>query len=145
MKLLILSDGRMGHLNQSIAFAKYLGYSYDVVEIKFKNRFAKVLSYLFDKIGIMSQTLFIANILKSYDVVVGTGSSTYYATKVLAKSLKAGKPLYLFTEYYSKFGKQQSSTLKKSSMEIEKYVENGEAREVVFIEFFKNDVIGEGV
>ena len=101
MKLLILSDSRMGHLNQSIAFAKYLGYSYDVVEIKFKNRFAKVLSYLFDRIGIMSQALFVANIQKSYDIVVGTGSSTYYATKVLAKLLKAKSVVMMLPKGYS--------------------------------------------
>jgi len=101
MKLLILSDGRMGHLNQSIAFAKYVGYSYDVVEIKFKNRFAKVLSYLFDKIAIMSQTLFIANIPKNYDIVVGTGSATYYATKVLAKSMKAKSVTMMLPKGYS--------------------------------------------
>jgi len=89
MKVLILSDGRMGHLNQSIAFTKYMGYSYDIVEVRFKNRFCKALSYLFDKLGIMSQAFFSVNIQKSYDVVIGTGSTTYYATKVLAKSMKA--------------------------------------------------------
>lgn len=101
MKLLILSDGRMGHLNQSIAFAKYLGYSYDIVEIRFKNRFAKALSYLFDKIGIMSQALFVTNIQKSYDIVIGTGSRTYYATKVLAKLLKAKSVVMMLPKGYS--------------------------------------------
>jgi len=101
MKLLVLSDGRVGHLNQSIAFAKYLGYSYDIVEIRFKNRFTKALSYLFDKIGIMSQALFVTNIQKSYDIVIGTGSKTYYATKVLAKLLKAKSVVMMLPKGYS--------------------------------------------
>ncbi len=100
MKLLILSDDRIGHLNQSIAFAKYLGYSYDIVEIRFKNRLTKALSYICDKIGILSQALFEANIEKSYDIVIGTGSGTYYATKVIAKLLKAKSVVMMLPKGY---------------------------------------------
>jgi len=99
-QILILSDGRMGHLNQSIAFAKYTGYSYDIVEIKFKNGFCKALSYFFDKLGIMSQALFVVNIQKNYDVVIGTGSTTYYATKVLAKLIKAKSIVMMLPKGY---------------------------------------------
>ena len=79
MRLLILSDGRMGHLNQSIALARYLNASYDVVEVRFKNRLFKVLSYLFDKVGIYTTFLFETNMQeKPYDYVIGAGSTTYY-------------------------------------------------------------------
>jgi len=44
-------------------------------------------------------------------------------SKVLGDVVKSGKPLYLFTEYYSKFTKEQAEVLKQNSMNIEKYVE----------------------
>ena len=89
-RALILSDDRMGHLNQSMAFVKYLGMPYDVVSIKFRYRWAKTVSYLFDYIGVYTEKLFIVYIpKKKYDLVVGTGSATSYAVKVLAKKLHA--------------------------------------------------------
>jgi len=88
-RILILSDGRAGHLNQSIALAKYLELPYDVVEVQFKNKAYKSFSYLLDKMGIYSQFLFDVKVNRIYDVVVGTGSSTYYAAKVLASGQNA--------------------------------------------------------
>ncbi|MEN8726337.1 MAG: hypothetical protein ABF276_00060, partial [Sulfurovum sp.] len=81
-RALILSDNRMGHLNQSLAFVKYLDISYDVISVKFKYRWYKALSYILDKIGINTEKLFDVQIDKKYDLVVGTGSTTSYATKV---------------------------------------------------------------
>ena len=89
-RALILSDDRLGHLNQSLAFVKYLGIPYDVISIQFISKWAKSLSYLLDKMGLYSQNLFYADIPENkYDVIVGTGSSTAYATRVIAKKLKA--------------------------------------------------------
>ncbi|EIF51006.1 ELM1/GtrOC1 family putative glycosyltransferase [Sulfurovum sp. AR] len=88
-RVLILSDGRPGHLNQSLAFVKYLNVSYDVVSVTFKHQWFKALSYIFDKVGIYSENLFDIQLDKTYDMVVGTGSSTSYATKVLAKKMHA--------------------------------------------------------
>lgn len=88
-RALILSDGRMGHLNQSLAFVKYLELSYDVVPVKFRYKWGKALSYVLDKIGIYTEMLFDIPIDKTYDIVVGTGSTTAYATKVLAKKMDA--------------------------------------------------------
>ena len=94
-RILILSDGKMGHLNQSIAFAKYMALPYDVVQVTFSNKLLKILSYVFDTIGIYTQKLFnlsssnISFSLGNYSMVVGAGSSTYYTTKVLAKKLLA--------------------------------------------------------
>ena len=88
-RALILSDDRMGHLNQSLAFVKYLDLPYDVRSVKFKYRWLKVLSYVLDKLGINTEKLFDIQIDKAYDMVVGTGSTTSYATKVLAKRMHA--------------------------------------------------------
>ena len=41
--------GKPGHLNQSIAFCKIKDISYDILEVKFKSKFHKALSYLLDK------------------------------------------------------------------------------------------------
>jgi mitochondrial fission protein ELM1 len=79
----------MGHLNQSLAFVKYLDLSYDVVPIKFKYKWLKVLSYILDKIGVYAEKLLDIQINETYDMVVGTGSTTSYATKVLAKKMNA--------------------------------------------------------
>lgn len=89
MSTLILSDGRMGHLNQSLALVKYLDVPYDVEMVKFKSRWYKVLSYLLDRLGIYTDTIFTVKIDKEYDWVISTGSTTYYATKVLAKKMQA--------------------------------------------------------
>ncbi len=90
-KILILSDDRMGHLNQSLAFVKYTGMPFDIVSVKFKTRWCKLLSYIFDNLGIYTEIIFDMEIDKThdYDIVVGTGSSTSYLTKVLARKMNA--------------------------------------------------------
>ena len=57
-KVLILTDGKAGHENQSKAFARALGCDFDIVEIHFKSAFHKALSYLFDHLGIHTLSLF---------------------------------------------------------------------------------------
>ena len=99
-RALILSDDRMGHLNQSLAFVKYLDLSYDVVSVNLKYKWSKVLSYIFDKIGIYTDKLFNAKIDKNYDLVVGTGSSTSYATKVLSKKMNAKSVMMMLPRGY---------------------------------------------
>ncbi len=42
--------------------------------------------------------------------------------EALYKAMRAGKPLYLLTEYYTKFSKEQAPVLKENSMNLEKYV-----------------------
>jgi len=105
-KALIVSDGKKGHLNQSIAFCFYIDKEYDILEVKFKNKFFKLLSYMLDKVGLYTILIFIQNeILKrvqndsvcrpepvsgsrvKYDLVVCAGSGTYYAAKTVAKKL----------------------------------------------------------
>ena len=113
-RVLILTDGKAGHENQSKAFARALGCEFDLVEIHFKSAFHKALSYLFDHLGIHTLSLF-ANWPRQarpsredeeredracrghdYAAVLGTGSGTFYAAKSLARKLgvKCGVVLY---------------------------------------------------
>lgn len=87
-RLLILSDGKPGHVNQSIAFARHLGCEYDLVPVTFKRRLYKGLSYLADRFGYYSTNLFNAERLSQrYAAVVSAGSETYYANRTLARQL----------------------------------------------------------
>lgn len=87
-RILIISDGKPGHLNQSIAFCKIKDVSYDILEVNFKSKFHKILSYAFDKIDIYTDILF-KDYKKYYpdfyDAVISTGSGTYYFNKYYAK------------------------------------------------------------
>jgi len=90
-KALIISDGKPGHFNQSIALCQYLGLDYEVVEVAYKSRTAKALSYTLDCFGIHTESLFTRSIkpqTSNFKLVVSTGSTTYYANKLLAKQLK---------------------------------------------------------
>ncbi len=99
-KAIILTDGKAGHENQSKAFARALGLDFVLVPVKFKSRFAKAMSYLYDRLGVSSTRLLegLDNLdsLGKPRVVLGTGSGTFYAAKALAKKLgaKCGVVLY---------------------------------------------------
>ncbi len=84
LKILILSDGKAGHLNQSIAFAKLKNLQFDVVELKNN---IKPFTYLLDFFSIYINLFSLQIEPKNYKAVVSTGSSTYYANKYLAKKL----------------------------------------------------------
>ncbi len=88
-KILILTDGKAGHENQSKAFVRALGRDFDSFEIRFRSKFHKVLSYLFDRFfGVLSPSLFDRPLpAGDYDAVVGAGSGTFYAVKACAKRL----------------------------------------------------------
>lgn len=96
-RVLILTDGKAGHENQSKAFARALGCEAELVPIAFKSKFRKTLSYLLDKIGIRTLGLFDFTLPSGkFAAVIGTGSGTFYAAKALAKKLgvKCGVVLY---------------------------------------------------
>ena len=90
-RILILSDGRFGHLNQSIAFAKYCNLPYEIAEVRPRYFWSKAISYLLDRFAIRTTKLFENISLGSdeYSMVVGTGSATYYLVKTLAYRLSA--------------------------------------------------------
>ena len=114
-KVLILTDGKAGHENQSKAFARALGCAFDLVEVHFKSKFHKALSYLLDRVGVRTLSLLNGeadscplqnkggSIFTSgqetaspFLAVIGTGSGTFYAAKAMAKKLgvKCGVVLY---------------------------------------------------
>lgn len=97
-KILILTDGKAGHENQSKAFARRLGHEAELLPICFKSKFHKALSYLFDKLGLRTLSLLSDVNVPEGEVaaVLGTGSGTFYAAKALAKKLgvKSGVVLY---------------------------------------------------
>jgi len=86
--LLVLSDGKPGHLNQSLAFAGLLGLPAEVREVTFAFAGAKGLSYLLDRLGLLSPHLFrLKGALPECCAVAAAGSATYYAAKVIARQL----------------------------------------------------------
>ena len=87
-KALILTDCKAGHENQSKAFARALGCDFDLVPVAFRSKGAKALSYLLDNLGIFTPRLFNYELpTTNYQLVVGTGSGTFYAAKTVAKRL----------------------------------------------------------
>ncbi|SFZ98401.1 hypothetical protein MNB_SV-5-59 [hydrothermal vent metagenome] len=101
-RVLILSDGRLGHLNQSIALAKYANIPYDIYTIKPKFSFTKALTYIFDKLNFKTKILFDNLKLKDevYTSVVGTGSLCYYMVKVLSEELKCSSVVMMLPKGY---------------------------------------------
>jgi len=87
-RILIISDGKPGHLNQSIAFCKIKNISYDILEVKFCSKIAKLFSYIFDKVSFYTDGLFLNHKkfnYEFYDAVISTGSGTYYFNKYISK------------------------------------------------------------
>ena len=110
-KVLILTDGKAGHENQSRAFARALGCEAVLLPVQFKSPLAKALSYLLDLFGILTPSLFkpfdtrhltsgIQNTNREYRAVIGTGSGTFYAAKVLAHSLGVPCGVVLYPRGY---------------------------------------------
>ena len=93
-KAIVLTDGKAGHENQSKAFARALGLDFQLVPVKFKSPFHKILSYLFDRLGIRAVGL-LRGIndfnAESAKVIIGTGSGTFYAAKSLARKISGAK------------------------------------------------------
>lgn len=88
---LIISDGKPGHVNQSIALCKHAGLSYELQEIAYRSKAHKALSYALDRMGIYSEKLFTPSSFGSrptdFSLIVSSGSTTYYANKLVAKQL----------------------------------------------------------
>jgi len=94
MPALILSDGKPGHENQSIALCRHLGLDYRIARVAYPGRLAKAVSYLLDRLGIYSEGLFRfpdgRPALGACGLLVSTGSTTFYPNKVLGR--RAGLP-----------------------------------------------------
>ena len=113
-KAMILTDGKAGHENQSRAFARALGLDFELSPVRFKSKFHKALSYLFDRIGLRPMWLweFVPQELGGTpaakdmpapfkpSVVIGTGSGTFYPAKSLARKLGAKCAVVLYPRGY---------------------------------------------
>jgi len=89
-RALVISDGRPGHFNQSIALCRLLGVAFVVVEVSFGSSFARAVSHVFDFFGLRYRSLFrVGDFDGDFQLVVSAGSRTYYANKVLAAKLGA--------------------------------------------------------
>ena len=91
MKALLLTDEKPGHENQSIALCRHLGLEVEKVRVSYPFKPGKALSYLFDRLGIYTETLFACSAFDApdaaFDLVVSTGSTTFYPNKVMARKL----------------------------------------------------------
>lgn len=103
-KAIILTDGKAGHENQSMALARALGVDYEIVGVKFKSKIAKALSYFFDFANVKSKSLFSLSgnirLKEGVDVVIGTGSGTFYAAKIVSKILSRPSAVVLYPRGY---------------------------------------------
>lgn len=110
-KAIILTDGKAGHENQSKALARALGLDYEIAPVRFKSKFHKALSYVFDKIGINARSVW-EFAPEPCDpsrpkpdafrpaVVIGTGSGTFYPAKSLARTLGVKCAVVLYPRGY---------------------------------------------
>lgn len=88
MHVLILTDGKAGHENQSRALAQGLDCSADIVKTVYPSRVHKGFSYVADRFGLRLDSLFRCDVpVARYDAVICTGSNTFYPGKVTARRL----------------------------------------------------------
>lgn len=104
-KVILLTDGKAGHENQSKAFVRALGCEAEIVRVEFKHKALKAMSYLLDHLGIRSTAL-VSFATEPWlaccpVAVVGAGSGTFYAAKALAKKLAVKCAVVLYPRGYS--------------------------------------------
>lgn len=89
-RILVVSDGKPGHVNQSLAFASLKGSEAYTLQVRFRNRLCRLISYLLDHLRIYSPFLYdpIAVPEGGFTSVVAAGSETYYAALLLGRRLK---------------------------------------------------------
>ena len=104
-EILILTDGKAGHENQSKAFARALGCTFSTMRVSFRFKGAKTLSYLLDRCGAnpLSLVKFEGGIPAPgrFAAVVGAGSGVFYAVKALARRIGAPSGAVLYPRGYS--------------------------------------------
>lgn len=84
--ILVLSDGKPGHVNQSIALARHLNCPFETVRVVFRNRPFKLLSFLLDRVGVYLPSLLLWDPPEGpFRAIVSAGSETYYGNKILAR------------------------------------------------------------
>jgi len=90
-KVLIVSDNRPGHLNQSIAFSKLKGLEYEIISVSYKFIYLKLVSYIFSHLNFYTKYLFskVTPLNDNYAAIIGAGSTTYYPVQYLSKRFNA--------------------------------------------------------
>ncbi len=109
MRALILTDGKPGHENQSLALCRHLGLEFEMATVSYPWKLAKGLSYLFDRLNIYTERIFqmpeirnqksevskdsslrpLSSVLRplSFNLIISTGSTSFYPNKVMARKL----------------------------------------------------------
>ena len=104
MKVLILTDGKAGHENQSKALARALGCEFDVFELHFRSAAHKAVSYLLSRtVGLLLPGLFdrFPEAKRGdYAAVIGTGSGTFYAAMTAGARLRVPCAVVLYPRGY---------------------------------------------
>ena len=100
-RVLIISDGKAGHENQSRALCAGLGVSCEVARVAYASRFAKAATYAWDRLNILSRKWFdVTPFEGTFDAVIGTGSGTFFPVKVLARKMKVPSAVVLYPRGY---------------------------------------------
>ena len=98
---LILSDEKPGHLNQSVALASMMKWDTHIVPVHFKHSAAKSASYLLDRLQLYTPALLTPlSALSKPDVIISTGSATFYANQLLAKRWRIPNIAILYPRGY---------------------------------------------
>lgn len=101
MTAIVLTDGKAGHENQSRAFARALGLDVRLVPVRFKSSLCKAVSYLLDRMNILTTSLLeFESPCEPAKWVIGTGSGTFYAAKALARRFGARCGVVLYPRGY---------------------------------------------
>lgn len=105
-RVILLTDGKAGHENQSRALARALGAEPVVVQVAYRSAWHKALSYLLDRLGIHTLSLYKpftytpSTAATAVNAVIGTGSGTFYAVKSLARKLHIPSCVVLYPRGY---------------------------------------------
>lgn len=103
-KLLIVTDGKAGHENQSKAFCNALGYDYDCIRASYATPLHKALSYPLDRLGLLTNfPCRVEKIEGFYHAVVCTGSTAFYPGKLMARRRGIPVVAILFPSGYRKY------------------------------------------
>jgi len=89
--VLIVSDGKAGHEQQSRALCAGMGCACETAQVGYNGKWRKGLSYLLDPLGVAWRGLFwqkgAACEKGKFAAVVATGSTAFYPARVIARSL----------------------------------------------------------
>lgn len=99
-KILVLTDGKAGHENQSKAFARALGLEYDIAKVNFKSKAHKSLSYLLGRFGVYTRRLFDVECEEGYAAVIGAGSGVFYAARTMSRLMGVNCAVVLYPRGY---------------------------------------------